>query len=118
MTLAAAVPLLATHEVDAFSCGVESLDLWLKRRSLKNQITGASRTFVACESTHVVAYYALASSSVVVKTAPGRFRRNMPDPRFRLWCLVGLRWTGDGTDRVSDVQWFVMLGCACCRPQR
>ena len=80
MTLAAPVPLLTTHEVDAFSCGVESLDLWLKRRSLKNQITGASRTFVACESTHVVAYYALASSSVVVKTAPGRFRRNMPDP--------------------------------------
>ena len=38
MTPAAPVPLSAIHEVDAFSCGVESLDLWLKRHSLKNQI--------------------------------------------------------------------------------
>jgi predicted N-acetyltransferase YhbS len=38
------------------------------------------RTFVACESGVVVAYYALASSAVAVATAPGRFRRNMPDP--------------------------------------
>ncbi len=59
---------------------VESLDVWLKRRALKNQITGASRTFVICESTSVMAYYALASSAVVVNAAPGRFRRNMPDP--------------------------------------
>ena len=80
MKLAAPIPLLSTHEVEGFSCGVESLDVWLKRRALKNQITGASRTFVICESTSVMAYYALASSAVVVNAAPGRFRRNMPDP--------------------------------------
>ena len=80
MKLAAPAPLLSTHEVEGFSCGVESLDVWLKRRALKNQIAGASRTFVICESTRVMAYYALASSAVVVNAAPGRFRRNMPDP--------------------------------------
>ena len=80
MKLAAPIPLLSTHEVEGFSCGVENLDVWLKRRALKNQITGASRTFVICESTSVMAYYALASSAVVVNAAPGRFRRNMPDP--------------------------------------
>ncbi len=78
--LAAPIPLLSTHEVDAFSCGVESLDLWLKNRALNNQITGASRTFVVGEKARVVAYYALASSAVVVHAATGRFRRNMPDP--------------------------------------
>ncbi len=80
MKLAAPIPLLSTHEVEGFSCGVESLDVWLKRRALKNRLTGASRTFVICESTSVMAYYALASSAVVVNAAPGRFRRNMPDP--------------------------------------
>ena len=58
----------------------ESLDFWLKHRALKNQTTWASRTFVACDGSRVVAYYALASSAVTVDAAPGRFRRNMPDP--------------------------------------
>jgi len=68
------------HATEAFTSGVESLDIWLKRRALKNQATGASRTFVACEGKRVVAYYCLASSAVTVDEAPGRFRRNMPDP--------------------------------------
>src|SRR5438445_7665008 len=41
---------------------------------------GASRTYVVCEDERVVGYYALASGAVTVETAPGRFRRNMPDP--------------------------------------
>ncbi|MEJ8826501.1 GNAT family N-acetyltransferase [Variovorax humicola] len=80
MTLAAPEPLTATHQLELFSSGVESLDNWLQRRALKNQATGASRTFVACEDRRVLAYYALASSAVTVDAAPGRFRRNMPDP--------------------------------------
>ncbi|KYN45518.1 GNAT family acetyltransferase, partial [Salmonella enterica subsp. enterica serovar Typhi] len=40
-----------------------------------------SRTFVCCGSdSDVLAYYSLASSAVTTNTAPGRFRRNMPDP--------------------------------------
>jgi len=33
-----------------------------------------------CEENKVVGYYALASGAVAVRTVPGRFRRNMPDP--------------------------------------
>ena len=73
-------PLAAHHEVEPFACGVDSLDQWLKRRALKNQTTGASRTFVACEGHRVLAYYALAASAITVDAAPGRVRRNMPDP--------------------------------------
>jgi len=80
MTVAAPEPLDAHHDIDSFVSGVESLDHWLKRRALKNQATGASRTFVVCEDRRVLAYYALASSAITVDTAPGRFRRNMPDP--------------------------------------
>ena len=80
MTLSPPEPLAAGHAVEAFTSGVESLDAWLKRRALKNQATGASRTFVACEGHRVAAYYALASSNVTILEAPGRFRRAMPDP--------------------------------------
>lgn len=80
VTLAAPEPLTAHHDTNAFTCGVESLDRWLKQRALKNQITGASRTFVVCEDKRVLAYYALASSAVAAELATGRLRRNMPDP--------------------------------------
>jgi GNAT superfamily N-acetyltransferase len=56
------------------------LDYWLKRRALKNQASGASRTFVVCEGIQVKAYYALASGAVVASHTSGRFKRNMPDP--------------------------------------
>lgn len=80
MTLSAPEPLSTQHDTEAFHSGVESLNAWLKRRALKNQLTGASRTFVVCEGQRVMAYYALASSAIAVQEAAGRFRRNMPDP--------------------------------------
>lgn len=80
MSLACPEPLAAHHDTAAFACGVDSLDHWLKQRALKNQASGASRTFVVCEGSRVVAYYALASSAVATQAATGRLRRNMPDP--------------------------------------
>lgn len=68
------------HDIAGFDCGEASLNSWLERRAAANQISGASRTFVACEDRKVVGYYALASSAVAPAAAPGRFRRNMPDP--------------------------------------
>lgn len=73
-------PLAERHQIAAFDSGVPSLDDWLKRRATQNQATGASRTFVTCVGNKVVGYYALASSAVAPAHAPGRFRRNMPDP--------------------------------------
>lgn len=80
MTLAAPEPLGSRHEVGEFQSGVATLDDWLRRRALKNQLSGASRTFVACDGLQVKAYYALAASAVTIDAAPGHFRRNMPDP--------------------------------------
>jgi len=73
-------PLSLHHNVAGFDSGVESPDTWLKRRAMANQVSGASRTFVACQLTRVLGYYALASSAIVPAAAPGRFRRNLPDP--------------------------------------
>ena len=80
MQVSAPGPLTEQHEIAAFSCGTDSLDQWLKRRAWKNQLQGASRTYVVCDERRVLAYYALASGAVTSTGATGKFRRNMPDP--------------------------------------
>mgnify|MGYP001198450078 CR=1 FL=1 len=80
MALSAPVPLGPQHQIEDFSSGVASLDEWLKRRALANQASGATRTFVVCDADKIVGYYALASGAANVAAAPGRFRRNMPNP--------------------------------------
>ena len=72
--------LTAAHDVSAFDSGVPALDDWLRKRALANEETGASRTYVVCAGGRVVGYYALASGGVAQAAAPGRVRRNMPDP--------------------------------------
>src|ERR1019366_5938049 len=72
--------LTAAHDLSQFQCGEPALDDWLKRRALQNAKSGASRTYVLCAGRQVVGYYALAGGAVTHVSAPGRIRRNMPDP--------------------------------------
>jgi GNAT superfamily N-acetyltransferase len=73
-------PLSGTHDCTRFDSGSPQLDSWLRERALRNQDAGASRTYVACEGARVVAFYSLAYGAVTHSEAPGRIRRNMPDP--------------------------------------
>jgi len=68
------------HDLSLFQCGEPALDGWLRRRALQNEESRASRTYVVCTGLRVVAYYALAVGAVAHASAPGRVRRNMPDP--------------------------------------
>jgi len=72
--------LTAQHDLAAFDSGIPALDDWLKRRALANEQAGGSRTYVVCAGGRVVGYYALATGGVADAAAPGRVRRNMPDP--------------------------------------
>jgi GNAT superfamily N-acetyltransferase len=72
-----------THAMADFRSGTEALDSWLHRRALRNQASGASRTFVTCPIGNlgvVAGFYSLAASSVALDQAPGSVRRNMPNP--------------------------------------
>lgn len=80
VTLEAPAPLSETHRVEGFSCGVQALDEWLIHRAWNNQTSGASRTYVVAAAGAVVGYYCLASGALALREAPGRIRRNMPDP--------------------------------------
>lgn len=68
------------HEIENFDCGEPSLDDWLKRKAFKNQLMGASRTFVTTNSNKVLGYYCLSAGAIAHEKAPKNFRRNMPDP--------------------------------------
>ena len=72
--------LNSEHDLSQFHCGEPALDDWLRKRALQNEESGASRTYVACAGNRVVGYYALAAGAVAHAEAPGRVRRNMPDP--------------------------------------
>jgi len=90
------------HDFADFRCGEASLDDWLKRRARANQASGASRTYVVCEGKRVIGYYALASGVVTVESAPGRFRRNMPNPipvAVQARLAVDQDWQGQGIGR-------------------
>lgn len=91
MTIASPERLSDHHAIEDFSSGAASLDDWLKRRALKNQIADASRIFVACEAARVVGFYVLASGGVQAMAAPGRFRRNMLEPMTLMVTLAELR---------------------------
>lgn len=77
-------PIQDYHQLDSFCSGESSLDGWLQQRALKNEILGASRTFVACIESEgvkkVIGFYALAAGSVAHSLASNKLKRNMPDP--------------------------------------
>ena len=100
-------PLVSDHELEAFECGVATLDEWLKRRARRNELEGASRTFVICTGKRVVGSYSLAAGSVLHVVATGKVRRNMPDPVPALLLgrlAVDQAWSGKGlgADLLSD----------------
>ncbi|MEI9992696.1 MAG: GNAT family N-acetyltransferase [Rhizomicrobium sp.] len=106
-------PLDGDHEIEGFDCGVPSLDDWLRRRARANQASGASRTFVLCESRRVVGYFALASGAIETAGVTGRFRRNMPEPvpvavLARLAIARRLHGSGFGSLLVRDAALRVM----------
>lgn len=90
------------HDIEHFRSGDASLDDWLQRRARANQVSGATRTYVVCEGKGVIGYYALASGAIAIEGAPGRFRRNMPDPipvAVLARLAVGQAWQGKGIGR-------------------
>lgn len=75
-------PLGAGDGLSGFACGEPSLDQWLRERAQRNEVSGASRTFVSVDvdTGAVVGYYCLSASAIALRDATGALKRNMPDP--------------------------------------
>lgn len=78
--LSAPAPLTAAHNLSLFSCEEPVLGDWLRGRAMKNEMSGASRTYVVCSGNGVVGYYSLAVGSIEHQFTPANIKRNMPRP--------------------------------------
>ena len=77
--LSATVPLdRKAHRVDRFSCGVQTLDRWLRAYAGQNQQRDAARTFVTAEADgKVVGYYTLVAAQVEHEQATPSVREGL-----------------------------------------
>jgi GNAT superfamily N-acetyltransferase len=75
-----AVPLDARRDVAQFDCGVEALNVWLKKHALQAVGSGSARVFVIedAEQDRVVGYHALSAASVSHEKATARAAKGMP----------------------------------------
>ncbi len=73
-------PISKDDPVDCFDSGNPALDRWLVAHALRNQESGASRTYIVREAGRIVAFYSLATGGVEHSRSPRGIRRNMPDP--------------------------------------
>lgn len=111
--------LIASDTFVTFDCGEPSLNEWLRSRALKNETTGASRTFVTVEAEagDVAGYYCLSASALALEDAPGRVKRNMPSPIPIILIgrlAVDRRFTGHGLG-ASLLQDAVLKGIEASR---
>ena len=60
------------HNFMSFDCGVEALNIYLKKYAFQNQQSRGSRTYVAIGDDEVVGYFTLAYGSVSPEMAPPR----------------------------------------------
>jgi GNAT superfamily N-acetyltransferase len=67
------------HELEAFSCGVESLDHWLKRFARTNQQSDLTATYLVHRKNRVVGYYSLTAGSVNRQDATLRLAKGAPN---------------------------------------
>jgi GNAT superfamily N-acetyltransferase len=66
------------HRVDAFGCGEESLDRWLRAYAGQTQRRDAARTFVTADHKgNVVGYYTLVAAQVEHEQATAGVRRGL-----------------------------------------
>jgi GNAT superfamily N-acetyltransferase len=78
-TLSPTEKLAKHHDVSAFSCGVESLDVWLKRYAWISQQSDLTTTYVAHRNHRVVGYHSLAAGSVNKQEATERVAKGLPN---------------------------------------
>ena len=72
-------PLAKNHDRRAFSCGVEALDLYLRRFARQHADANISRTYVAASSSTVHGFYSLAMSGIRRENLPEKNLNHFPN---------------------------------------
>jgi len=70
--------LSSQHQTHHFKCGMNSLDLFIRKYALINQRADSSQTYVVHKDQAVMGYYSLVFSSVKLEDAPASVRAALP----------------------------------------
>ena len=96
-------PVSRKHDREAFDCGDEALNEFLRRHARKSHERGGAKTFLAIEDSgakSILGYYSLSPASVDYARTPQIVTRGLARhevPGFRLARLaVDRRWQGQG----------------------
>ena len=97
-----------------FDCGIEELNEFLSRYSLKNDSLGIGKTFVAFdENEDIAGYFTLATAQVVFQDIPDDYRGKLPKypiPALRIARLaVGKNSQGKGVGKWLLTQAFLKI---------
>lgn len=91
------------HPIDAFDCGQEALNSWLRKHALQNQGAGGAQTYVGLAGGAVIGYYSLAVGQIEYNDAPERLQKGLarhPVPIMLLARLAVHRdWQKQGVGR-------------------
>ncbi|MGI8730389.1 MAG: GNAT family N-acetyltransferase [Solirubrobacteraceae bacterium] len=74
-------PITSAASIDAFRCGNETLDLWLRRHARAAEGAGSARTYVIADrdaGSRIVGYFALTAAGVEPGLVPPRVKAGMP----------------------------------------
>lgn len=78
-TVSVKIELLAkSHDRRAFSCGVEALDVYLKRFARQHADANISRTYVAVSGSTIHGFYSLAMSGIRRENLPEKYLNRFP----------------------------------------
>ena len=97
-----------------FDCGIEVLNEFLSRYSLKNDTLGIGKTFVAFdEKEEIAGFFTLATAQVVYEDIPDNYRTKLPKypiPSLRIARLaVGKNQQGKGIGKWLLKQIFIKI---------
>ncbi|MGD0941799.1 MAG: GNAT family N-acetyltransferase [Terracidiphilus sp.] len=91
------------HPIDAFDCGQEALNTWLRKYALQNQGAGAAQTYVGLADRVVTGYYSLTVGQIEFSDVPDRLQKELtrhPVPIMLLARLAVHRdWQKQGVGR-------------------
>jgi GNAT superfamily N-acetyltransferase len=91
------------HQIDAFDCGQEALNQWLRKHALQNQGAGAALSYVGLVDGVVIGYYSLAVGQIEYSDAPERLRKGLAQHPVPIMLLARLavdkNWQKKGVGR-------------------
>ena len=92
--------LQRAHDVEAFSCGQESLDRYLQRYALISQRSDGAQTYVGVSDKNIIGYYTLTVGHVDYEEAAPRLTKGLSKNPIPIMLLARLavdsEWQGKG----------------------